>query len=205
MQDKKALLEPDFTYHVYNRANGNDRLFSSTENYHFFMERYWRYVEPVADTFCYCLMPNHFHFLVRIKAEQELLQFFRKGKSKDLTGFQNLSGLLSRRFSNFLNSYAKAYNRQQHRQGSLFIRPFKRKKITYEKYLLKLVHYIHYNPVEAGLADQPEDWNFSSYAAIIYGKQSPVKREEVLGWFGDLENLIHCHKYPPEVSGIDDF
>jgi hypothetical protein len=49
-------------------------------------------------------MPNHFHFLVRIKGENDLTENFkdkiRKDNHKDQTGFKNLSGLVSRQFSN---------------------------------------------------------------------------------------------------------
>ena len=76
MQYKKAVLIPEATYPIYNRANGTEKLFVSTENYRFFLERYKQYILPVADTFCYCLMPNHFHFLLRIKNENELTKTF---------------------------------------------------------------------------------------------------------------------------------
>ena len=60
-------LEPDSFYHIYNRANGNEKLFASKENYRFFLKRYKDLITPIADSFAYCLLPNHFHFLVRIK------------------------------------------------------------------------------------------------------------------------------------------
>ncbi len=147
MDDKTAILIPETTYHVYNRANGNEQLFVKEENFSYFLEKYKQYISPIADTFCYCLMPNHFHFLIRIKTENELAKYFKIDGS-NLTGFENLSGLLAKKFSDFFNAYSKAINKQQNRKGSLFMRPFKRKRITDEKYILKLVHYIHYNPVE---------------------------------------------------------
>jgi REP element-mobilizing transposase RayT len=152
-------------------------------------------------------MPNHFHFLIRIKGENDLTENFkdkiRKDNHKDQTGFKNLSGLVSCQFSNLFNAYSKAFNKQQKRKGSLFIRPFKRKQVTDEQYLKKLVHYIHYNPVEAGLAKNPKYWKFSSYKSFLSKQTTKLKRAEVISWFDDLDNFIYCHQHPPNLTGIE--
>ena len=83
------------------------------------------------------------------------------------------------------------------------MKKFKRTKINSEKYLHKIVHYIHYNPVEARLCFYPEQWLFSSYHAIISNKQTLIKRAEVINWFGDLENFIYCHRCPFDITDID--
>lgn len=92
-------LLPDATYHIYNHINGEGQLFKTEENYRYFLELYKRYIAPVAETFCYCLMPNHFHFLIRIRSEREIVEYFHASKrrlsAEDLTGFKNLSGLNS--------------------------------------------------------------------------------------------------------------
>ena len=67
MQDYKSNLSQDCFYHIYNRANGNEKLFASDDNYIYFLKQYNYYISPIAKTFAYCLMPNHFHFLVQIK------------------------------------------------------------------------------------------------------------------------------------------
>ncbi len=195
MHDTKSILIPDATYHVYNRANGLELLFAQEDNYLFFLEKYRHYILPIAQTFCYCLMPNHFHFLIRIKGEKELTETFKVS--------ENLEGLLSNRFSNFFNSYSKAFNKQQNRRGNLFMHTFKRKRITDEKYLCKLVHYIHYNPVEAGFCSNPEDYKFSSFNSILSSSPTLINRNEVIEWFGDKKNFIYCHRYPPGETGID--
>ncbi len=64
---------PDNYYHIYNRANGDEKIFKSEENYRFFLEKFQFYIVPIADVFSFCLMPNHFHFLVRFKSEKEIL------------------------------------------------------------------------------------------------------------------------------------
>jgi hypothetical protein len=70
--------EPDRYYHIYNHANGNENLFVEGDNYKWFLRQYHTYISPIADTYAYCLMPNHFHFLIKLKSSKELLQSFPK-------------------------------------------------------------------------------------------------------------------------------
>jgi len=70
-------LESDKYYHIYNHAVGNDNLFKKEENYYFFLKKYIQHISPIADTFAYCLMPNHFHFAVRVKSEKEIMYFLQ--------------------------------------------------------------------------------------------------------------------------------
>ncbi len=80
---------------------------------------------------------------------------------------------------------------------------FKRKSISDEQYLRKLVHYIHYNPIEADLCTKPENWKFSSYSEILSEKPTFLQKVQVVDWFEDKENFIYCHKHPPAETGID--
>jgi putative transposase len=182
-------------YHIYNHANGKENLFTCEENYRFFLQKFTMYIEPIAETYAYCLMPNHFHFLIRIKDEYELQKKF----PTDLTGFKNLSGLLSKQFSNLFNSYAKAYNLMYSRKGSLFSRPFKRKIVETDAYFGKLIHYIHANPLHHGFTSHINDWNFSSYQALISSGKTHLKRKEVLDWFNGKQAFINYHLQPLEI------
>jgi REP element-mobilizing transposase RayT len=159
-------------------------------------------------------MPNHFHFLIRIKEEKEvesvILKKTRKS-SKTLQGFQTLEGLakwqaissyLSQQFSHFFNGYTQAFNKQQNRKGNLFMHTFKRKQITDEAYLRKLIHYIHYNPMASGLAQSLENWKYSSYKTIVSKGKTKLQREEAILFFNDIENFIYCHREPPNITGI---
>jgi REP element-mobilizing transposase RayT len=197
MKDKYAPFESDGIYHVYNRANGNEKLFLSAKNYQFFLKKYEHYIQPLAETYCYCLMPNHFHFLLKIK-EEKVIKDLPAFKNQDLPGFGNLAGLekvnysnfISKQFSNLFNSYTKAFNKMYQRKGSLFMKPFKRKRVQEEAYLRKLVHYIHYNPVEAGLVNDLVKWNYSSYHALSSDFPTNLNREAVLELFQNRENFI---------------
>ena len=185
-------MQPGTFYHIYNHANGFENLFRSDENYRFFLQQWGNYIEPVAGTYAYCLMPNHFHALIKIKDEKEL---------SDLTGFRNLSGLkndiekvINQHFSNLFNSYAKAYNKMYERRGSLWNRTFKAKEITSDDYLTNVISYIHHNPVHHGFVDNLVDWPHSSIHALLLRKNSKVKREEVINWFGNMEQFKRFHQ-----------
>ncbi len=208
MQDNKAILEPENTYHIFNRANGNEKLFLSDDNYLYFLKKYDDYIYHIADTLCYCLMPNHFHFLVRLRDENKVMDQIlnRLGKpgatTKTLQGFQTLEGLprqqaisyfLSQQFSHFFNGYTQAFNKQHNRKGSLFMHTFKRKLITDEVYLRKLIHYIHYNPIKAGLANLPEEWNYTSFKSFISLAETKLLKDEVIDYFEDMENFKYCN------------
>jgi len=190
LKNKLEIFKEERLFHVYNRANGNEKLFLSDENYRYFLRKFDEYISPFVDTFCYCLMPNHFHFLLKIKRQEQIENVI---KYKNLN--KNLDGLISQQFSNFFNSYAKAFNKQQNRKGSLFMHTFKRKQINDEKYLRKLIHYIHYNPKKAGLVNKLEDWDYSSYRVLISELETKLKRKDALELFESRSNFIYCHKH----------
>ena len=188
-----TTLEPDHFFHIYNRSNGKETIFLNAQHYHFFLSKQREYILPIVDTFSYCLMPNHFHFLIRIKSEAEInqhrdLQKVKSSKPVDL--------YVSKRFSNLFSSYSQAFNKQQHRTGSLFQKRFKRKNIDSEKYLYQLIHYIHNNPVAANLVEKPIDWDFSSYPKLISDKATFLQKKEVLNLYDDLENFKIVHSRP---------
>lgn len=193
MPQPTTPLQPQITYHIYTHANGSENLFREDENYYYFLNKYSEYIHPIAETFAYCLMPNHIHLMVRMRGEGELLKFF-SSKQKDLTGFQNLSGLISRQFGNFLNAYAKAYNERFDRRGSLFERPFGRKPIENASYFTALIAYIHNNPVHHGFVKDAREWPHSSYHSYLLDKRTKIAREEGLEWFGGREEFIKIHQ-----------
>jgi putative transposase len=65
-------LEHGKYYHIYNRGNNREYLFCTYENYNNFLRLYEKYIYPIADTYAWVLMKNHFHLLVRIREEEEI-------------------------------------------------------------------------------------------------------------------------------------
>lgn len=200
-------LIPGNYYHIYNKGVNRMNLFYNPGNYQYFLRKYDEHIDPVADTFAWCLLGNHFHFLVRIKNVEEVV--------KNLTGFQNLSGLegkekeekhskwVSKRFSNLFNAYAKAINKQQGRQGAMFERPFRRKFVNSERHFRQLVLYIHSNPEHHGFTDNYKDYPWSSYGSIISAKPTKLQRNQVLGWFDGQGNFVDTHRQKINFDFID--
>lgn len=158
MEANISPMTPGATYHVFNHGNGSDNLFRTPDNYRYFMSKYWQHTAGIVRTYAYCLMPNHFHFLVAVRDEKSL---------RDLTGFKDLSGLCLEKktvqqFSNFFNCYAKAFNRMHHRRGKLFLAPFRRKPVNNQHQFINTWKYILFNPVHHGFVEEPKRWAHSS-------------------------------------------
>ena len=64
-------------YHIYNRGNNREDLFRFPEDYRHFLRLYEKYIEPIAETYAWCLLVNHFHLLVKIKTKEEIGFFNR--------------------------------------------------------------------------------------------------------------------------------
>jgi hypothetical protein len=97
-------------------------------------------------------------------------------------------------FRLFFLSYSKAINKQTGRTGSLFQKRFKRIIIEGNPALCKTVVYIHTNPVHHKMRDGFDNYEYSSFQSIIGDKETKIKREEVLSWFGGSDNFIAKHK-----------
>ena len=65
-------LEPGQYYRIFNRGNNREKLFVEERNYRYFLELYAKHIMPVAETYAYCLLRNHFHILVRIQDQETL-------------------------------------------------------------------------------------------------------------------------------------
>jgi REP element-mobilizing transposase RayT len=196
MKDYKAKLVPGGVYHVYNRAIGDELLFRNSDNYEYFIKKYKEYIDSVANTFAYCLMPNHFHLLIQIKPEAEIFSNFdQKVLQKwlfntSLTVYERyMNRKINLQFAHLFNSYAQAYNKMHERKGSLFIRSYNRKRIESDTYLRQLALYIHLNPVKDGQAKAAEDWPYCSYNELINQASQLIDTSFVIDLFESVENF----------------
>ncbi len=174
-------MEVGKVYHVYNRGNNGQDIYFDDENYSFFLKQFDKYLSSRVDVIAYCLMPNHFHFLIRIKIFD--------GVNDD-----EISKAITKSFRDFLISYAKSINKKYKRTGALFQQKFKRKEVDNDFYFSWLIQYIHLNPVKAGLCNECSGWRYSSYNAIVSGKPTKIAVNEVLEWFGDLNEFVRIHR-----------
>ena len=177
------------------RAIGQEKLFRQETNYEFFISRYHKYISPIADTYCYSLLPNHFHFLIRIKAEAAIRTYYEQLKCKEFTA-EIAPDFIMQCFSNLLNSYAKSYNGKYHRKGSLFIDYLRRVVVKNDSQFGATIFYIHKNPVHHGYCDKMEHWRWSSFNAMLSDKPTALLRQEVLDLFGGRKGFLQYHNQP---------
>jgi putative transposase len=193
-------LENGKYYHIYNRGNNGIDLFYDVENYNHFLRLYSKYIDPIAETFAWCLMKNHFHILVYIKETDEIditkLEYSSTDKPKTVNA--------SKQFSNLFNAYTLAMNKRYNRTGSLFEKNFKRKVVTSENYFQKLIFYIHNNPVHHRFAEHIAEYPWTSYGTIISTKQTKLQRNRVIESFNDLENFKQYHSLNQNLDEIED-
>lgn len=143
-------------YHVYNRGNNSQRIFFTNANYLFFIGKIRKLLVSDCDILAYCLMPNHFHLLLVPN---------KKGCITPSSG--NVQSL-SRNIGILQSSYTRAIQKQESIKGSLFQQKTKAKLLEPSSWPGKntfaiCLHYIHQNPLKAGLVGKMEDWEYSSY------------------------------------------
>jgi putative transposase len=167
-------LQPTCYYHIFNRGNDRESIFREGRNYVYFLELYNRYIDKIADTFAFCLLPNHFHFLTRIKTNDEINP--------------------SRSFSNLFNAYTKTINKGYNHTGSLFQKCFGRRLVESDEDLLNLVAYIHLNPQKHGLVHDFQKWRWSSYYDILTSYPTRPQYSFVIELFGGVDQFREYHK-----------
>jgi len=132
--------EANTIYHVYNQGNNKQKIFFKPENYQYFKRKIAGHIKPYADILAYCLMPNHFHLLIRtndkaVQNSNASCPFAREDMERIMLEhaisqrldiernpdpFPARQSNLSHSIGQMLSSYAKAINHQEQRSGSLF-------------------------------------------------------------------------------------
>lgn len=174
MPRRTTPFVPDIYYHFYNRGNNRQVVFFEPDNYLYFLGGLKKYLVPVVKIIAYCLMPTHYHILVRV-----MLQ------TSEVLKTSEVSAQVSLAMQKFLISYTKAINKRFERVGSLFQGQFQAKPIQNYPHLMNLCVYIHGNPVKDGLVATPEDWIYSNYLEWLGQRDGTlVDREFVQENFG---------------------
>jgi REP element-mobilizing transposase RayT len=178
-------MNPGSIYHIYSHVNGFEVLYKEASDYQSFLEKFTRHTSAVSKIYAYCLMTNHFHFLMEMRSDKEILQRFPGA---------NAEKKISKAFSNALSGYAQKFNRKYSRMGSLFMQNFGRREIYTENDFCSTCHYIHANPVHHGFTDSLEKWPYSSYKAILNGTLDWIDSATVLDYFGSKKEYIKYHQ-----------
>jgi len=144
--------QEDTFYHVLNRGNERRAIFRDERDYEGFLDRLGRCSQRFGlDILAYVLMGNHYHLLVK-------------------THEANLSAAMQ-----WLQvAYGSWHNRRHRRSGHLFQGRFKSFLIQETEYLQRLLLYVHRNPLRARLVERLEDYRWSSYRALAYGRGGPA-------------------------------
>jgi len=215
MSKSPVSLEFGKYYHIYNRGVDGVSLFKEDSDSEYFLRLYDLYINPIGETFAWCLMGNHFHFLLRIKEDISykyikddfdrhvfLSLKWETIDVKDQPEVEKNSRIPNpiKHFSHLCNAYSKYFNNKYDRTGSLFKRSFNRREVKDKKYLQKLILYIHNNPVSHGFCKKHSDYRWTSYHSIISDKESKIMRKEVLEYFDDVANFKFMHKYFIELD-----
>jgi len=194
MPTKKRQLIPGEIYHIYNRSAGKKTIFHSDGDYNRFILKMVEYKQKFpVDILAYCLMPNHFHLLIRVPVLIQTPRGFPKppGSSMEKTqgcpagplgvcvskdAWVSKEDTATRFLHRLFTSYAKYYCHKysDNHSGRLFESPYKSKHVGDDAYYLQLCGYIHDNPVRKKLVQKPEEWAFSSYLALIGEREDGI-------------------------------
>lgn len=172
-------------YHIYNRGSEKRDIFTQPRDYERFIRTifYYQFQGPrpsfskftksklthfkplseikIVEIICYCLMPNHFHFLIR----------------------QIREGGISTFMSQISNSYTKYFNTKYQRVGALLQGPFKAVHVETDEQLVHLSRYIHLNPIVSGLVKRLRTHKWSSYSEFINQTSIFCSISEILNFF----------------------
>jgi putative transposase len=175
----------DNIYHIYNQGNNRQQIFYDRKDYFVFLNLYKSLFSPFMDSIAWCLMPNHFHFM--IYADKRCTVTIKQGGifiDPITNGFRKL-----------LSGYARIFNSQTQQSGSVFRQKTKAKCLSQipikpggiyqvQDYFVNCFHYIHQNPLVARLVNRLENWEFSSFRDYAGLRQGSLCKKEL--------GALHC-------------
>lgn len=192
---------PNQYYHIFNRGVAQQNIYLDKQDYEFFLYRFKENLFPQrfkhspedghqgsrshtpyirktlpADAFniiCYCLMPNHFHLVIK----------------------QNLLVPVSKLILKVCTAYSKYFNKKYGRVGSLFQDKFKAVLVANDSYLLWLSAYIHNNPRTGGLVENLNNWQWSSYLDYIGERSGNLCQKDII-----LNNFKTFYEYKDFIT-----
>ncbi|MBI4037393.1 transposase [Candidatus Daviesbacteria bacterium] len=200
MPYRTTPLVSDHFYHIYNRGVEKRIIFTNEKDYQRFLKTlyYYQFIGPkpsfskhlqikvkyfshnpkIVEVICYCLMPNHFHLLIKQTTENGISEFIGK----------------------VINSYTKYFNTKYKRVGPLFQGAFKTVLVENDFQMMHLSRYIHLNPYVSALAQNLQQYPYSSYNHFIGLTIDPLCVDDlILGYFKDRD------EYRDFVEGHGDY
>ncbi|MDR8392162.1 transposase [Aliifodinibius sp. S!AR15-10] len=182
MAHRKIKFEREKYYH---RGVLKTNIFLETDNYLFLLEKVQKYsAELGINIIAYCLMPNHYHFLVQQKGEQPVRKFVQR----------------------LFNSFTKAFNKKYDRSGTLFEGPYKAVCVEDTSYLIHLCRYIHRNPLDAKLVNRIGEWPFSNLKEWLGMRNGSLFDQEFQNtYFDSSEEYLDFLKTVESKENLDKY
>lgn len=170
-------------YHVTSRGNERKAVYKSQRD----REKFFSYLESATERYgavvhVFCLMDNHYHLLI-----------------------ETPSGNLSQIMHHINGAYTTYFNTKRERSGHLFQGRYRAILIDVDEYAKELSRYIHLNPVRAGIAENPEEYRWSSCQYYTVKRKPPewLKRDFILSYFGN-EPKTAMKRYRDFVRSVMD-
>jgi putative transposase len=191
-RDYKEFTEGEI-YHIYNRGVNKMNIFLDEQDFRVFAARlkenlFPELINPLLskhavrrktlppnsyDLISYCLMPNHFHLLIKQNTNLPITQLILK----------------------VCTGYSKYFNKKYGRIGAIFQDRFKSVRIHKNNQLLWVSYYIHKNPIEAGFVENPNNYKWSSFSEYVKSESEPLcKKDLILSQFQKLETYLSYFK-----------
>ena len=208
-------------YHLYNRGVNSCALFKQDQDFEHFLWLYDIFVKPIADTYAWCLMSNHVHFMVRIK-EEPVIGFLNPRNARvsaldkkwqiltpsELETYPDKSKLKKpipiRMIGHLFNAYAKWFNLKYDRTGRLFEESVERIPVENDWYFRNLLIYILRNPVYHGVVDKVSSYPWVSYHEMRSEGPSRICRNEIVERFGGVDEFEHALE-KLDLDGLEDY
>lgn len=184
-------------------------LFRDEHDYKYFFSLFAEKIEPLADLYAYCLSHVSLGLLIKIKDEESVFKYLKFENKfpdemmtlkelKSLSAAQGLNNInilqlhLNKLFNTFIQSLSNALNHKNIvLQAELLEEP--------ETMRNKVIN-LHQKVLHQNLVLQIQQWKYSSYNAILSEKPTKIKREELLKWFGGINEFKHQHQITEEIK-----
>lgn len=151
------ITAPYLFYHIFNRGLEKSVIFRERADYLRFLHLLFRYSKKFDwIIYCYCLLPNHYHLLIKTKEDP-----------------------LGKIMKSLQTAFSVYFNKKYNRVGPVFSGRYRSIICQKDEYLTQVSKYIHLNPVKAGLCKKPLNYPYSSYREYISGK-SPLIDKNII-------------------------
>jgi putative transposase len=188
-------LQPGCYYHIYNRGNNSQPVFRNPCDYISFLQKWEKYISPVADTYAYCLLENHFHATIETHSS------IRNLETAELITMD--AAFLQKQFHRLFTSFAKSQHAKNGSNGAVFKRRFQRSEILNDDHFRRVIAYNLLNTRKHRIQTDCFTYPYSSLQ-FLHGKAPAFLAQDALyNMFGcatELELYLRNYEelyFPP--------